>query len=216
MGAGSPFLCLPLSRRQSNDDRSADATTREKLTIVEERMITFIEQTLRTNGVQYQAGNVLPSNGIDTKTRVTGEYVVKTADMSNMSVQYLRTCEVNMSVVSTIMTKLGNKGRLDKLYVTNLVITSKPRYTMYNHGLSVALDAYLLEDTPIFAVPVSVTNEEQAFENLLCKACLEKKCNIVLQPCGHVVICSDCINRCCAKCPVCRTVITSKVPFIVS
>lgn len=76
-------------------------------------------------------------------------------------------------------------------------------------------DRIKIQKEPEIRKPSLIANDQEAMVNMGCKVCFEKKCNIVLEPCGHVVICSDCVKGV-DKCPNCRTPIQMKIPFIVS
>ena len=44
----------------------------------------------------------------------------------------------------------------------------------------------------------------------MCVICLDKPRGMILIPCGHVCVCSDCVNKLGDKCPICRKNITKK------
>jgi hypothetical protein len=44
----------------------------------------------------------------------------------------------------------------------------------------------------------------------ICQVCYDNKINILLSPCGHMVICDNCMNFIDNNCPLCRTPITDK------
>jgi C4-dicarboxylate-specific signal transduction histidine kinase len=51
----------------------------------------------------------------------------------------------------------------------------------------------------------------QAIDSCLCVVCLEEEKSILLQPCGHYCLCSQCsVSQKWLTCPVCRAVVTGK------
>lgn len=52
-------------------------------------------------------------------------------------------------------------------------------------------------------------------ELLLCKICMTNERNVLLKPCHHVVVCSDCSDKI-AECSVCRELITEKIKIFIS
>ncbi|KWX11955.1 Protein 21.1 [Giardia duodenalis assemblage B] len=47
-------------------------------------------------------------------------------------------------------------------------------------------------------------------DSLICCICLDKLRNVILYPCKHVVVCTDCLETLKDTCPYCRTTITGK------
>ncbi|KAL2338297.1 hypothetical protein Fmac_012743 [Flemingia macrophylla] len=48
-------------------------------------------------------------------------------------------------------------------------------------------------------------------EKVLCRICFEGEINVVLLPCRHRVLCSNCSEKC-KKCPICRDSIAERLP----
>ena len=40
-----------------------------------------------------------------------------------------------------------------------------------------------------------------------CKICMDKDLSVALRPCGHIVVCEDCVGKLSRKCPTCRETI---------
>lgn len=55
-------------------------------------------------------------------------------------------------------------------------------------------------------------NEATNYNNdTICKVCLDRQANIVLLPCKHVAVCSQCVFGLNDKCPICRAKIGEKI-----
>eukprot|EP00092_Neocalanus_flemingeri_P028569 GFUD01031025.1.p1 GENE.GFUD01031025.1~~GFUD01031025.1.p1 ORF type:complete len:761 (-),score=260.52 GFUD01031025.1:320-2602(-) len=50
----------------------------------------------------------------------------------------------------------------------------------------------------------------ETFQSAECVVCMERKCDIIFLPCGHLCSCSQC-DRDLAQCPLCRTTIVQRV-----
>ncbi|CAI9113631.1 OLC1v1014268C1 [Oldenlandia corymbosa var. corymbosa] len=48
-------------------------------------------------------------------------------------------------------------------------------------------------------------------EKVLCRVCFEGEISVVLLPCRHRVLCSNCSEKC-SKCPICRIAISQRLP----
>lgn len=48
-------------------------------------------------------------------------------------------------------------------------------------------------------------------EKVLCRVCFEGEISVVLIPCRHRILCSNCSERC-KKCPICRIIIEERLP----
>ncbi|KAI4319191.1 hypothetical protein MLD38_032821 [Melastoma candidum] len=48
-------------------------------------------------------------------------------------------------------------------------------------------------------------------EKVLCRVCFEREISVVLLPCRHRVLCSNCCEKC-KKCPICRSLIEERLP----
>ena len=53
--------------------------------------------------------------------------------------------------------------------------------------------------------------QEDIEENETCAVCLTNSPCIIIQPCGHLILCSECSNRIDNKCPMDNTTITKKI-----
>lgn len=74
----------------------------------------------------------------------------------------------------------------------------------------------LVADEEVIRKPSMVLENRPALVDLTCKVCFEKRCNVVMHPCGHIAACSDCIKSNNFKCPVCRVQIKSMTQIFVS
>ncbi|XP_052179454.1 uncharacterized protein LOC127792873 [Diospyros lotus] len=48
-------------------------------------------------------------------------------------------------------------------------------------------------------------------EKVLCRVCFEREISVVLLPCRHRILCSNCCEKC-KKCPICRVCIEERLP----
>lgn len=76
--------------------------------------------------------------------------------------------------------------------------------------------ALLLELTETLTGALSHVQREQRLrcesqaDQFICVVCLVERRSVVLQPCGHVVLCFACSTRCGATCPQCRTAVKQR------
>ena len=62
-----------------------------------------------------------------------------------------------------------------------------------------------LADARAQSVKVKLETKVDEAEDLeKCIACCEKPRNVLLNPCGHLVLCSDCLKGCKGICPMCN------------
>ncbi|EPS59560.1 hypothetical protein M569_15246, partial [Genlisea aurea] len=47
-------------------------------------------------------------------------------------------------------------------------------------------------------------------EKILCRVCFDEQINVVLLPCRHYVLCSNCCGKC-KRCPICRITIEDRL-----
>ena len=59
------------------------------------------------------------------------------------------------------------------------------------------------------------TEEKTESDENMCKICYENTMDVLLYPCGHVVICAGCAQKL-SDCPVCRKAITDIVKIFKS
>lgn len=59
------------------------------------------------------------------------------------------------------------------------------------------------------------SDKEVDYETV-CKICLKNKSSILFLPCKHVAVCGQCVFGIDEKCPICRSKINEKIPFIYS
>ncbi|KAG2312858.1 hypothetical protein Bca4012_027428 [Brassica carinata] len=69
----------------------------------------------------------------------------------------------------------------------------------------------LVEEVCRLKAALSEQTDSIQQEKNLCKVCFEDPVNIVLFPCRHHVLCSTCCKKC-ETCPICRVLITHRVP----
>ena len=49
--------------------------------------------------------------------------------------------------------------------------------------------------------------EENIVTNHECKICMDKPLSVALKSCGHIVVCTDCVDKLPRNCPLCRKLI---------
>ncbi|KAJ0242834.1 hypothetical protein HA466_0201030 [Hirschfeldia incana] len=69
----------------------------------------------------------------------------------------------------------------------------------------------LVEEVCRLKAALSEQTDSSQQEKNLCKVCFEDTVNVVLFPCRHHVLCSTCCKKC-MQCPICRVLITHRVP----
>lgn len=47
-------------------------------------------------------------------------------------------------------------------------------------------------------------------KEFLCSVCMDRPCNVLLEPCNHLCVCDQCSNMIDNVCPICRSKVTSK------
>ena len=56
---------------------------------------------------------------------------------------------------------------------------------------------------------------EETLANLVlernCRLCRQNVANVVIMPCGHLVLCSNCSKNNVTKCPVCKSMVTELI-----
>lgn len=52
--------------------------------------------------------------------------------------------------------------------------------------------------------------------NNACKICLDRQADIVILPCKHVAVCSQCALQIKDNCPICRGIIAEKMSIFIS
>ena len=57
------------------------------------------------------------------------------------------------------------------------------------------------------AMKEQVQTEEDSSDK--CVFCFDKVLNVALNPCGHVIACTDCEKKLPKNCPICRNVISN-------
>ncbi|KAF4519919.1 hypothetical protein B566_EDAN012561 [Ephemera danica] len=71
----------------------------------------------------------------------------------------------------------------------------------------------LLRTTPDVSEAATETTGSSREDERLCRVCFENELNVVLLPCGHMVVCSNCAPRF-SSCPVCRQRVIAKIKAI--
>jgi E3 ubiquitin-protein ligase LRSAM1 len=107
-----------------------------------------------------------------------------------------------------------NDKQLSEIGIHNAYIRQKIIASLDN-AMEAPESKEVLDTTP--SAPMA-TDEPSAppsapidtFQSNECVVCLEKKCNIIFLPCGHVCCCWNCENGL-TECPMCRATIAQKV-----
>ncbi|KAH0897373.1 hypothetical protein HID58_046941 [Brassica napus] len=71
--------------------------------------------------------------------------------------------------------------------------------------------SHLVEEVCRLKAALSEQTDSSQQEKNICKVCFEDPVNVVLFPCRHHVLCSTCCRKC-TTCPICRVLITHRVP----
>ncbi|KAF3539736.1 hypothetical protein F2Q69_00020233 [Brassica cretica] len=71
--------------------------------------------------------------------------------------------------------------------------------------------SHLVEEVCRLKAALSEQTDSSQQEKNICKVCFEDPVNVVLFPCSHHVLCSTCCRKC-TTCPICRVLITHRVP----
>jgi len=133
-------------------------------------------------------------------------------------------------------TAFGNKSRINDNYI--LLLFSLPYLIDFVVGISNYFFISMISEyntvkhkllkNDIELLTKNISNDEinkhlKKNENI-CIICIERQRNTVIQPCGHVLACEDCIIRLMGKisiistatCPICRQKISSYGKFILA
>jgi hypothetical protein len=121
---------------------------------------------------------------------------------------------------------LGDETLQQEIEVMNKLISLEPEISPKENAATSAPESspQALVNAPVVVEEVAAQESEAMVmvddQSVECVICLTNKKNILLLPCKHLCLCSECANnqepsQRIAECPLCRKIITDKVSVFV-